>query len=67
MPLQLKAALAELLGREGAVKPQRVLFFRGQMQTIISRALTDLDIKAVPSRRCFSLIGLYSLGTSCYA
>lgn len=40
------------------MKPQRVRFFRGQMQTIITKALTDLDIKAVPSRRCFALIGL---------
>ncbi|EIE22290.1 PsaB RNA binding protein [Coccomyxa subellipsoidea C-169] len=55
---QLKAALQEIIEAEGAVKPQTVRFFRGQMQTIISRALADLDIKPVPSRRCFSLIGL---------
>ncbi len=55
--LQLKAALQEIIEAEGAVKPQTVRFFRGQMQTIISRALADLDIKPVPSRRCFSLIG----------
>ena len=33
------------------------------MQTIISRALTDLDIKPVPSRRCFALIGECTLST----
>ena len=55
--LQLKAALADIISQEGAQAPQRVRFFRGQMQTIISRALTDLDIKPVPSRRCFALIG----------
>lgn len=57
--LQLKQALAEILSQQGAVTPQRVRFFRGQMQTIISRALTDLDIKPVPSRRCFALIGQF--------
>lgn len=55
--LQLKSALADVLSQQGAKAPQRVRFFRGQMQTIISRALTDLDIKPVPSRRCFALIG----------
>ena len=53
---QLKAALAEILDQPGAVKPERVRFFRGQMQTIITRAVTDLGMKPVPSRRCFTLI-----------
>ena len=53
---QLKAALAEILDQAGAVKPERVRFFRGQMQTIITRAVTDLGMKPVPSRRCFTLI-----------
>ena len=47
----------EILEQPGAVKPERVRFFRGQMQTIISRALTELQIKPLPSRRCFALIG----------
>lgn len=55
---ELKAALKEVLAERGAQKPSRVLFFRGQMTTIISRALTDMDIKAVPSRRCFTLLNL---------
>ena len=55
---ELKTALKELLAMEGAKKPSKVLFFRAQMQTIISRALTDMEIKAVPSRRCFSLMQL---------
>jgi hypothetical protein len=54
---QLKLALEDVLEQQGAVKPKRVRFFRGQMQTIISRALAELDIKPVPSRRCFSLMG----------
>jgi RNA-binding protein Tab2/Atab2 len=56
--LQLKYALQEVLAQPGAVKPERVRFFRGQMQTIITRALNDLDIKPIPSRRCFTLIGM---------
>jgi hypothetical protein len=55
---ELKKALAEVLAQPGARKPESVLFFRSQMQTIITRALNELDIKAVPSRRCFSLIRL---------
>lgn len=53
---QLKAALLELLQQAGAEKPRQCRFFRGQMQTIISRSLQDLDIAPVPSRRCFTLI-----------
>ncbi|KAK9813581.1 hypothetical protein WJX73_008462 [Symbiochloris irregularis] len=54
---QLKATLGELLAQPGAKKPDRVRFFRNQMQTIISRALSELEIKPVPSRRCFHLLG----------
>ncbi len=41
------------------------------MQTIITRALTELDIKPVPSRRCFTIMcelvgwGLWLLGAAC--
>ena len=56
LPLQLKAALVELLEQPGAQILRQCRFFRGQMQTIISRSLQDLDIAPVPSRRCFSLI-----------
>lgn len=55
---ELKAALKDILATPGAKKPERVLFFRGQMQTIISRALSDIGIKSVPSRRCFALMRL---------
>jgi hypothetical protein len=55
---ELKKALEEILSREGAVRPEKVLFFRSQMQTIITRALTELNIQPVPSRRCFALISL---------
>ena len=55
---ELKAAIKDILAETDAKKPSRVLFFRGQMQTIISRALEDMDIKAVPSRRTFALLRL---------
>lgn len=55
--LQLKNALLEILDQPGAEKPAFCRFFRGQMQTIISRALSELDIKPLPSRRCFTLMG----------
>ncbi len=55
--VQLKLALEAILQQPGAVRPDKVRFFRGQMQTIISRALTDLGLTPVPTRRCFTLIG----------
>ena len=54
---QLRADLEAILAQQGAVKPEKVLFFRGQMQTIITRALSELGIAPVPSRRCFALLG----------
>eukprot|EP00887_Chlorella_sp_A99_P007562 scaffold28.g7562.t1 len=54
---ELRHALEEVLAAPGAERPQKVRFFRGQMQTIISRALGDLGLAAVPSRRCFALLG----------
>lgn len=53
--MQLKNAINELIEQPGAQRPERIKFFRGQMQTIISRALADQDIVPVPSRRCYTL------------
>jgi hypothetical protein len=53
---ELRRAVDALLARPGAVRPDRVRFFRGQMSTIITKALTDAGIKAVPSRRCFGVM-----------
>ncbi|PRW45127.1 RNA binding [Chlorella sorokiniana] len=53
---ELKKALEAVLAQPGARKPTAARFFRGQMQTIISRALSDLSITPVPSRRCFTLM-----------
>lgn len=58
---QLRKALEALLARPGAVKPEKARFFRGQMQTIISKALGDVGIKPLPSRRCFSVMGARGL------
>ena len=57
---QLKRSLEDLLALPGARKPTAVRFFRGQMQTIISRALSELDITPLPSRRCFALMSEWS-------
>jgi hypothetical protein len=54
-PSQLKLALDALLAMPGAVRPEAVRFFRGGMQTIITRALGELGVRAVPSRRCYAL------------
>jgi hypothetical protein len=54
--VQLRKALEALLQRPGAVVPEKARFFRGQMQTIITKALGDVGIKALPSRRCFSIM-----------
>lgn len=45
-----------MLQRPGAVVPETARFFRGQMQTIITKALGDVGIKPLPSRRCFSIM-----------
>jgi hypothetical protein len=45
-----------VFSQEGAVLPTKVRFFRGQMTTIISRALSEMGIKPLPSRRCFSIM-----------
>ncbi|GMH35641.1 hypothetical protein BSKO_03509 [Bryopsis sp. KO-2023] len=54
---ELRRTVEEVLLQEGAVKPRVVRFFRGQMSTIITRALSDLEIKPIPSRRCFTIMG----------
>lgn len=55
--MQLKKTIEKLMAMPGAVKPEKARFFRSQMQTIITKALTDVGIKAVPSRRCFTVMG----------
>lgn len=55
---ELRKALQSLFDQPGAVLPTKGRFFRGAMSTIISRALNDLEIKPLPSRRCFSIMTL---------
>ncbi|CAM0945289.1 unnamed protein product [Alopecurus aequalis] len=52
----LRDALASVASSLGVPLPDRARFFRSQMQTIISRACNELGVKAVPSRRCVSLL-----------
>lgn len=52
----LRDALASVSDALGVPLPDRVRFFRSQMQTIITRACGELGVKAVPSRRCVSLL-----------
>ncbi|KAJ7298607.1 hypothetical protein O6H91_Y530700 [Diphasiastrum complanatum] len=47
----LKEGLLSIINSLGVPKPEKVRFFRSQMQTIISKACADLDIQAVPSQR----------------
>jgi hypothetical protein len=54
--VQLRKSLEALFAQPGAVTPTKARFFRGAMATIISRALGDLEIKPLPSRRCFSIM-----------
>ncbi|GBF94646.1 hypothetical protein Rsub_07382 [Raphidocelis subcapitata] len=56
--IELRKAIEEVLQRPGAVAPEKARFFRGQMQTIITKALGDVGIKPLPSRRCFSIMTL---------
>lgn len=58
--LQLKRAIDKILARPGAERPEKARFFRSQMQNIITKALTDSNIKPVPSRRCFSVMCEYT-------
>ncbi|KAG8071404.1 hypothetical protein GUJ93_ZPchr0006g45686 [Zizania palustris] len=52
----LRDSLASVATTLGVPLPDRARFFRSQMQTIISRACNELGVKAVPSRRCVSLL-----------
>lgn len=54
--VQLRKTIERLLAQAGAERPEKAKFFRGQMQTIISKALQETGIKPVPSRRCFTVI-----------
>eukprot|EP00897_Mesotaenium_endlicherianum_P004928 jgi/Mesen1/4463/ME000227S03477 len=52
----LRDALLRIIQERGAPRPQKVRFFRAQMQNIISKACAELDIRPVPSQRCVTLV-----------
>ncbi|BBM98615.1 hypothetical protein MPTK1_1g14850 [Marchantia polymorpha subsp. ruderalis] len=52
----LRDALVYIIQTLGVPKPQKIRFFRSQMQTIISKACAELDIQPVPSQRCLQLV-----------
>lgn len=54
--ITLKDAIVSISDDLGVPLPVKVRFFRSQMQTIITKACTELGIKAVPSKRCVSLL-----------
>ncbi|KAJ8548906.1 hypothetical protein K7X08_029887 [Anisodus acutangulus] len=54
--ITLKDALVSISDDLGVPLPDKIRFFRSQMQTIITRACNELGIKPVPSKRCLSLV-----------
>lgn len=53
--ITLKDSIASICDELGVPLPDKVRFFRSQMQTIITRACSELGIKPIPSKRCLSL------------
>merc|ERR1719333_1382364 len=51
---ELRRALEDLCSEEGVALPARALFFRMQMQTFMTRALTDLGWKPYPAAGAWS-------------
>ncbi|GMI95734.1 hypothetical protein like AT3G08010 [Hibiscus trionum] len=54
--ITLKDAIVTISEDLGVPLPQKLRFFRSQMQTIITKACKELGIKPVPSKRCLSLL-----------
>ncbi|URE11426.1 hypothetical protein MUK42_37127 [Musa troglodytarum] len=50
----LKDAIASISDMLGVPLPEKIRFFRSQMQTIITRACNELGIKPIPSKRAES-------------
>ncbi|XP_048606123.1 protein TAB2 homolog, chloroplastic isoform X2 [Brassica napus] len=53
--ITLKDAIVSITQDLGVPLPEKIRFFRSQMQTIITKACKELAIKEVPSKRCLSL------------
>uniref|UniRef100_A0A0C9S904 TSA: Wollemia nobilis Ref_Wollemi_Transcript_9878_1291 transcribed RNA sequence n=1 Tax=Wollemia nobilis TaxID=56998 RepID=A0A0C9S904_9CONI len=54
--ITLKNAIMSIVDTFGVPKPQRIRFFRSQMQTIVSKACNEVGIKPIASKRCISLV-----------
>ncbi|XP_052191830.1 protein TAB2 homolog, chloroplastic [Diospyros lotus] len=54
--ITLKETIASICDELGVPLPDKVRFFRSQMQTIITKACKELGIKPIPSKRCLSLL-----------
>ncbi|CAA7404157.1 unnamed protein product [Spirodela intermedia] len=52
----LKEAILTISDTLGVPLPEKIRFFRSQMQTIITRACNELCVKPIPSKRCVSLV-----------
>ncbi|KAL0397579.1 UNVERIFIED_CONTAM: protein TAB2, chloroplastic [Sesamum calycinum] len=52
----LKNAIVSICDELGVPLPEKIRFFRSQMQTIITRACNELGVKPIPSKRCLSLL-----------
>ncbi|CAK9310278.1 unnamed protein product [Citrullus colocynthis] len=54
--ITLRDAISSITEELGVPLPEKIRFFRSQMQTIITKACTELGIKPIPSKRCLSLL-----------
>ncbi|XP_047340780.1 protein TAB2 homolog, chloroplastic [Impatiens glandulifera] len=54
--ITLRDAIASISDELGLPLPEKIRFFRSQMQTIITKACNELSIKYIPSKRCLSLL-----------
>ncbi|KAJ6385291.1 hypothetical protein OIU77_028472 [Salix suchowensis] len=53
---ELVDAIVSISEDLGVPLPERIRFFRSQMQTIITKACKEIGIKPIPSKRCISLL-----------
>ncbi|KAK4414468.1 protein TAB2, chloroplastic [Sesamum alatum] len=54
--ITLKNAIVAICDELGVPLPEKIRFFRSQMQTIITRACNELGVQPIPSKRCLSLL-----------
>ncbi|XP_031273795.1 protein TAB2 homolog, chloroplastic [Pistacia vera] len=54
--ITLKEAIETISEELGVPIPEKIRFFRSQMQTIITKACKELSIKPIASKRCISLL-----------